>query len=154
MNIRAAWTQFGLYPPNLLMGEEAMAAAVERVRPPRVACFPIPAEGPQASARRWGCSIATVSSCATWIRLVVRPGLLILEPFAGPAPLLQAAAMRTRGRSAANSTTVAIPLIKERFGHGIGGSDWTVTQHMIPTWPRKSPHAGGFNRHTTQSTWP
>lgn len=53
------------------------------------------------------------------VRLVVKPGLLILEPFAGSGTTLQAAAMENVRAVGCELDDRYIPLIKERFKHGI-----------------------------------
>ena len=53
------------------------------------------------------------------IRLVVKPGSLILEPFAGSGTTLQAAAMENTRAVGCELDDRYIPLIKERFKNGI-----------------------------------
>ena len=53
------------------------------------------------------------------IRLVVRPGSLILEPFAGSGTTLQAAAMENTRAVGCELDDRYIPLIKARFTQGI-----------------------------------
>ena len=53
------------------------------------------------------------------IRLVVRPGALILEPFAGSGTTLQAAALENVRAVGCELDDRYIPLIKERFRQGI-----------------------------------
>lgn len=53
------------------------------------------------------------------IRLVVRPGSLILEPFAGSGTTLQAAAMENTRAVGCELDDRYIPLIKARFAQGI-----------------------------------
>lgn len=125
MNIRAGMDAVnGLYPPNLLMGEEAMAAAVEQGAPDHV--WPVFRYQPKAPKSErpivGGVQHVTVKPLELMrylIRLVVRPGSLILEPFAGSGTTLQAAAMETTRAVGCELDDRYIPLIKERFKHGI-----------------------------------
>ena len=125
MNIRAGMDKInGLYPPNLLMCEQAMAAAVEQGAPDHV--WPVFRYQPKAPKRErpivGGVQHVTVKPLELMrylIRLVVRPGSLILEPFAGSGTTLQAAAMENTRAVGCELDDRYIPLIKERFKHGI-----------------------------------
>ena len=125
MNIRAGMDKInGAYPPNLLMGEQAMAAAVEQGAPDHVR--PVFRYQPKAPKRErpivGGVQHVTVKPLELMrylIRLVVRPGSLILEPFAGSGTTLQAAAMENVRAVGCELDDRYIPLIKERFKHGI-----------------------------------
>lgn len=125
MNIRAGMDAVnGLYPPNLLMGEAAMAAAVEQGAPDHV--WPVfryqpkapTSERPKAGGRQH-VTVKPLELMRYLIRLVVRPGSLILEPFAGSGTTLQAAAMENTRAVGCELDDRYIPLIKERFKHGI-----------------------------------
>lgn len=125
LNIQAAssWNA-GLYPPNLLMGEEAMAAAVEQSAPDHV--WPVFRYQPKAPKSErpivGGVQHVTVKPLELMrylVRLVVKPGSLILEPFAGSGTTLQAAAMENTRAVGCELDDRYIPLIKERFKHGI-----------------------------------
>lgn len=125
MNIRAGMDAVGgLYPPNLLMGEQAMAAAVEQGAPDHV--WPVFRYQPKAPKSErpivGGVQHVTVKPLELMrylIRLVVKPGSLILEPFAGSGTTLQAAAMENTRAVGCELDARYIPLIKERFKHGI-----------------------------------
>lgn len=125
MNIRAGMDAVGgLYPPNLLMGEEAMAAAVEQGAPDHV--WPVFRYQPKAPKSErpivGGVQHVTVKPLELMrylVRLVVRPGSLILEPFAGSGTTLQAAAMENTRAVGCELDDRYIPLIRERFRHGI-----------------------------------
>ena len=125
MNIRAGMNAVnGLYPPNLLMGEQAMAAAVEQGAPDHV--WPVFRYQPKAPKRErpkvGGVQHVTVKPLELMrylIRLVVRPGSLILEPFAGSGTTLQAAAMENVRAVGCELDDRYIPLIKARFAQGI-----------------------------------
>lgn len=125
LNIQKAGEQInGLYPPNLLMGEQAMAAAVEQGAPDHV--WPVFRYQPKAPKSErpivGGLQHVTVKPLELMrylIRLVVRPGSLILEPFAGSGTTLQAAAMENTRAVGCELDDRYIPLIKERFKHGI-----------------------------------
>lgn len=125
MNIRAGMRAInGLYPPNLLMGEQAMAAAVEQGAPDHV--WPVFRYQPKAPKRERpivdGLQHVTVKPLELMrylIRLVVRPGSLILEPFAGSGTTLQAAAMENVRAVGCELDDRYIPLIKARFAQGI-----------------------------------
>lgn len=125
MNIRAGMDKInGLYPPNLLMGEQAMAVAVEQGAPDHV--WPVFRYQPKAPKRErpivGGVQHVTVKPLELMrylVRLVVRPGSLILEPFAGSGTTLQAAAMENMRAVGCELDDRYIPLIKERFKHGI-----------------------------------
>lgn len=125
MNIRAGMDAVnGLYPPNLLMGEQAIAAAVEQGAPDHV--WPVFRYQPKAPKRErpivGGVQHVTVKPLELMrylIRLVVRPGSLILEPFAGSGTTLQAAAMENTRAVGCELDDRYIPLIKARFTQGI-----------------------------------
>lgn len=125
MNIRAGMDAVnGLYPPNLLMGEQAMAAAVQQGAPDHV--WPVFRYQPKAPKRErpivGGVQHVTVKPLELMrylIRLVVRPGSLILEPFAGSGTTLQAAAMENVRAVGCELDDRYIPLIKARFAQGI-----------------------------------
>lgn len=125
MNIRAGMDAVnGLYPPNLLMGEQAMAAAVEQGAPDHV--WPVFRYQPKATTSErpkvGGVQHVTVKPLELMrylIRLVVKPGSLILEPFAGSGTTLQAAAMENTRAVGCELDDRYIPLIKARFAHGI-----------------------------------
>lgn len=124
MNIRAGMDAVnGLYPPNLLMGEQAMAAAVEQGAPDHV--WPVFRYQPKAPKRERpivGVQHVTVKPLELMrylVRLVVRPGSLILEPFAGSGTTLQAAAMENTRAVGCELDDRYIPLIKARFAQGI-----------------------------------
>lgn len=125
MNIRAGMDAVnGLYPPNLLMGEEAMAAAVEQGAPDHV--WPVFRYQPKAPKSErpivGGVQHVTVKPLELMrylVRLVVRPGSLILEPFAGSGTTLQAAAMENTRAVGCELDDRYIPLIKARFAQGI-----------------------------------
>lgn len=125
MNIRAGMDAVnGLYPPNLLMGEQAMAAAVQQGAPDHV--WPVFRYMPKAPKRErpivGGVQHVTVKPLELMrylIRLVVRPGALILEPFAGSGTTLQAAAMENVRAVGCELDDRYIPLIKARFAQGI-----------------------------------
>lgn len=125
MNIRAGMDAVGgLYPPNLLMGEEAMAAAVEQGAPDHV--WPVFRYQPKAPTSErpkvMGVQHVTVKPLELMrylVRLVAKPGSLILEPFAGSGTTLQAAAMENMRAVGCELDDRYIPLIKERFKHGI-----------------------------------
>lgn len=125
MNIRAGMDAVnGLYPPNLLMGEQAMAAAVQQGAPDHV--WPVFRYMPKAPKRErpivGGVQHVTVKPLELMrylIRLVVRPGSLILEPFAGSGTTLQAAAMENTRAVGCELDDRYIPLIKARFAQGI-----------------------------------
>lgn len=125
MNIRAGMDAVnGLYPPNLLMGEQALAAAVEQGAPDHV--WPVFRYQPKAPKRErpkvGGVQHVTVKPLEIMrylVRLVVKPGSLILEPFAGSGTTLQAAAMENTRAVGCELDDRYIPLIKERFAHGI-----------------------------------
>lgn len=125
LNIQAAsaWND-GMYPPNLLMGEQAMAAAVGQGAPDHV--WPVFRYQPKAPKSErpivGGVQHVTVKPLELMrylIRLVVRPGSLILEPFAGSGTTLQAAAMENVRAVGCELDDRYIPLIKERFKNGI-----------------------------------
>lgn len=125
MNIRAGMNAVnGLYPPNLLMGERAMTAAVEQGAPDHV--WPVFRYQPKAPTserpKAGGVQHVTVKPLELMrylIRLVVRPGALILEPFAGSGTTLQAAAIENVRAVGCELDDRYIPLIKERFKQGI-----------------------------------
>ena len=125
LNIKKAGEQInGLYPPNLLMGEQAMAAAVEQGAPDHV--WPVFRYQPKAPKHErpivGGVQHVTVKPLELMrylIRLVVRPGALILEPFAGSGTTLQAAAMENVRAVGCELDDRYIPLIKARFAQGI-----------------------------------
>lgn len=125
MNIRAGMDKInGAYPPNLLMGEEALAAAVAQGAPDHV--WPVFRYQPKAPKRErpvvGGVQHSTVKPLELMrylIRLVVRPGSLILEPFAGSGTTLQAAAMENTRAVGCELDDRYIPLIKARFAQGI-----------------------------------
>lgn len=125
LNIKRAGEQVGgSYPPNLLMGEQAMAAAVEQGAPDHV--WPVFRYQPKAPKTErpvvGGVQHVTVKPLELMrylIRLVVRPGSLILEPFAGSGTTLQAAAMENVRAVGCELDDRYIPLIKERFKNGI-----------------------------------
>lgn len=125
MNIHAGMAAAGgSYPPNLLMGEQALAAAVEQGAPDHT--WPVFRYQPKAHTSErpkvGGVQHATVKPLELMrylIRLVVRPGSLILEPFAGSGTTLQAAAMENTRAVGCELDDRYISLIKERFKHGI-----------------------------------
>lgn len=125
MNIRAGMdTVGGLYPPNLLMGEQAMATAVQQGAPDHV--WPVFRYQPKAPSRErpivGGVQHVTVKPLELMrylVRLVVKPGSLILEPFAGSGTTLQAAAMENTRAVGCELDDRYIPLIKARFAQGI-----------------------------------
>ena len=125
MNIRAGMDAVhGLYPPNLLMSEQALASAVEQGAPDHV--WPVFRYQPKARKSErpivGGVQHVTVKPLELMrylIRLVVKPGSLILEPFAGSGTTLQAAAMENTRAVGCELDARYIPLIKERFKHGI-----------------------------------
>lgn len=125
MNIRAGMEATrGMYPPNLLMGEEALAAAVEQGAPDHV--WPVFRYQPRAPKSERpvvdGVQHVTVKPLELMrylIRLVVRPGSLILEPFSGSGTTLQAAAMEGVRAIGCELDDRYIPLILERFRDGI-----------------------------------
>lgn len=125
MNIRAGMDAVnGSYPPNLLMGEQAMRAAVEQGAPDHV--WPVFRYQPKAPKSErpivGGVQHVTVKPLELMrylIRLVVRPGSLILEPFAGSGTTLQAAAMENVRAVGCELDDRYIPLIKARFAQGI-----------------------------------
>lgn len=125
MNIRAGMDAVnGLYPPNLLMGEEAMAAAVEQGAPDHAwPVFRYQARAATSERPKVGgvqhVTVKPLELMRYLIRLVVRPGSLILEPFAGSGTTLQAAAMENVRAVGCELDDRYIPLIKERFKHGI-----------------------------------
>ena len=125
MNIRAGMDAInGLYPPNLLMGEQAMAAAVEQGAPDHVwPVFRYQPKAPTSERPKVGgvqhVTVKPLELMRYLIRLVVRPGALILEPFAGSGTTLQAAAMENVRAVGCELDDRYIPLIKERFKHGI-----------------------------------
>lgn len=125
LNIRAGMEAVnGLYPPNLLMSEQALAAAVAQGAPDHV--WPVFRYQPKAPKSErpivGGVQHVTVKPLELMrylIRLVVKPGSLILEPFAGSGTTLQAAAMENTRAVGCELDARYIPLIKERFKHGI-----------------------------------
>ena len=125
MNIRAGMDAAGgSYPPNLLMGEQAMATAVQQGAPDYV--WPVFRYQPKAPSREHpivgGVQHVTVKPLELMrylVRLVVRPGSLILEPFAGSGTTLQAAAMENTRAVGCELDDRYIPLIKARFAQGI-----------------------------------
>ena len=125
LNIQAASTwNDGMYPPNLLMGEQAMAAAVEQGAPDHVwPVFRYQPKAPTSERPKVGgvqhVTVKPLELMRYLIRLVVRPGSLILEPFAGSGTTLQAAAMENTRAVGCELDDRYIPLIKERFKHGI-----------------------------------
>ena len=125
LNIQSAsaWVD-GLYPPNLLMSEQAMAAAVEHGAPDHVwPVFRYQPKAPTSERPKWGgvqhVTVKPLELMRYLVRLVVRPGSLILEPFAGSGTTLQAAAMENMRAVGCELDDRYIPLIKERFKHGI-----------------------------------
>ena len=125
MNIRAGMDAVnGSYPPNLLMGEQAMAAAVEQGAPDHVwPVFRYQPKAPTSERPKVGgiqhVTVKPLELMRYLIRLVVRPGALILEPFAGSGTTLQAAAMENVRAVGCELDDRYIPLIRERFKHGI-----------------------------------
>lgn len=125
MNIRAGMDAVGdSYPPNLLMGEQAMAAAVAQGAPDHV--WPVFRYQPKAPKRErpivgevQHVTVKPLELMRYLIRLVVKPGALILEPFAGSGTTLQAAAMENVRAVGCELADRYIPLIKERFKRGI-----------------------------------
>ena len=106
------------------MGEQAMAAAVERGAPDHV--WPVFRYQPKAPTserpKAGGVQHVTVKPLELMrylVSLVVRPGSLILEPFAGSGTTLQAAALENTRAVGCELDDRYIPLIKERFKHGI-----------------------------------
>lgn len=90
---------------------------------PRVARIPIPAQGPHKRAPEGGgvqhVTVKPLELMRYLIRLVVRPGSLFLEPFAGSGTTLQAAAMENTRAVGCELDDRYIPLIKARFAQGI-----------------------------------
>lgn len=125
MNIRAGMDAVGgSYPPNLLMGEEAMSAAVEQGAPDHVwPVFRYQPKAPTSERPKVGgvqhVTVKPLELMRYLIRLVVKPGSLILEPFAGSGTTLQAAAMENVRAVGCELDDRYIPLIRERFKHGI-----------------------------------
>ena len=125
MNIRAGMDAAnGSYPPNLLMGEEAMAAAVEQGAPDHVwPVFRYQPKAPTSERPKVGgvqhITVKPLELMRYLVRLVVKPGSLILEPFAGSGTTLQAAAMENVRAVGCELDDRYIPLIKERFKQGI-----------------------------------
>nr|DAK09761.1 MAG TPA: adenine-specific methyltransferase [Caudoviricetes sp.] len=125
MNIRAGMDAArGMYPPNLLMGEEALAAAVEQGAPDHVwPVFRYQPRAPKSERPIVGggqhVTVKPLELIRYLIRLVVRPGSLILEPFAGSGTTLQAAAMEGVNAVGCELDERYIPLIHERFRRGI-----------------------------------
>lgn len=125
MNIRAGMDAVnGLYPPNLLMGERAMNAAVEQGAPDHTwPVFRYQPKAPTSERPKVGgvqhVTVKPLELMRYLVRLVVRPGSLILEPFAGSGTTLQAAAMENTRAVGCELDDRYIPLIKERFKHGI-----------------------------------
>lgn len=125
LNIQKASEQInGLYPSNLLMGEQAMAAAVEQGAPDHVwPVFRYQPKAPTSERPKVGgvqhVTVKPLELMRYLIRLVVRPGSLILEPFAGSGTTLQAAAMENVRAVGCELDDRYIPLIKERFKRGI-----------------------------------
>ena len=125
LNIQAAsdWND-GLYPPNLLMGEEAMVAAVEQGAPDHVwPVFKYQPKAPTSERPKVGgvqhVTVKPLELMRYLVRLVVKPGSLILEPFAGSGTTLQAAAMENTQAVGCELDDRYIPLIKARFAQGI-----------------------------------
>ena len=125
MNIRAGMDAVnGLYPPNLLMSEQAMRDAVEQGAPDHVwPVFRYQPKAPKSERPVVGggqhVTVKPLELMRYLIRLVVRPGSLILEPFAGSGTTLQAAAMENTRAVGCELDDRYIPLIKARFAQGI-----------------------------------
>lgn len=125
MNIRAGMDAAnGSYPPNLLMGEQAMAAAVQQGAPDHAwPVFRYQARAATSERPKVGgvqhVTVKPLELMRYLIRLVVRPGSLILEPFAGSGTTLQAAAMENTRAVGCELDDRYIPLIKARFAQGI-----------------------------------
>ena len=125
MNIRAGMDAAGgSYPPNLLMGEQAMATAVQQGAPDHVwPVFRYQPKAPTSERPKVGgvqhVTVKPLELMRYLIRLVVKPGSLILEPFAGSGTTLQAAAMENTRAVGCELDNRYIPLIRERFRHGI-----------------------------------
>ena len=125
LNIKKASEQIdGMYPPNLLMGERAMAAAVEQGAPDHVwPVFRYQPKAPTSERPKVGgvqhVTVKPIELMRYLIRLVVKPGSLILEPFAGSGATLQAAAMENTRAVGVELDDRYIPLIKARFAQGI-----------------------------------
>ena len=125
MNIRSAMDAVGgSYPPNLMVSEAALAAAVDQGAPDHG--WPVFKYQPKAPTHErpkvGGVQHVTVKPLELMrylIRLVVKPGSLILEPFAGSGTTLQAAAMENTRAVGCELDDRYIPLIRERFRHGI-----------------------------------
>lgn len=81
------------------------------------------AEGPDARAPEGGgiqhVTVKPLELMRYLIRLVVRPGATILEPFAGSGTTLQAAAMEGVNAVGCELDERYVPLIHERFRLGI-----------------------------------
>nr|DAX95571.1 MAG TPA: adenine-specific methyltransferase [Caudoviricetes sp.] len=125
LNIQAAsaWND-DLYPPNLLMGEQALTAAVEQGAPDHVwPVFRYQPKAPTSERPKVGgvqhVTVKPLELMRYLVRLVVKPGSLILEPFAGSGTTLQAAAMENTRAVGCELDDRYIPLIRERFRHGI-----------------------------------
>ena len=88
-----------------------------------MAGFQISAEGPDTRAPEGGgvqhATVKPLELMRYLIRLVVRPGALIFEPFAGSGTTLQAAAMEGVSAVGCELDKRYIPLIHERFRCGI-----------------------------------
>ena len=125
MNIRAGMDAVhGLYPPNLLMSEQALAGAVEQGAPDHVwPVFRYQPKAPTSERPKVGgvqhVTVKPLELMRYLVRLVVRPGSLILEPFAGSGTTLQAAAMENTRAVGCELDDRYIPLIKARFAQGI-----------------------------------
>lgn len=125
MNIRSAMDAAGgSYPPNLMVSEAALAAAVDQGAPDHG--WPVFKYQPKAPTHErpkvGGVQHVTVKPLDLMrylIRLVVRPGATILEPFAGSGTTLQAAAMEGVNAVGCELDERYIPLIHERFRRGI-----------------------------------
>lgn len=125
MNIPAGMdTVNGLYPPNPLTANQPMATAAQQSTPDHM--WPVFQYIPKAPKREHpimrGVQHITVKPLELMrylIRLVMRPGALILEPFAGSETTLQATAMENTRAIGCELNDRYIPLIKARFAQGI-----------------------------------
>jgi len=125
LNIRSGMDAAGgSYPPNLMVSEAALAAAVEQGAPDHG--WPVFKYQPKAPTHErpkvGGVQHVTVKPLELvryLIRLVVRPGATILEPFAGSGTTLQAAAMEGVNAVGCELDERYVPLIHERFRLGI-----------------------------------
>jgi site-specific DNA-methyltransferase (adenine-specific) len=125
MNIRSAMDAVGgSYPPNLMVSEAALAAAVEQGAPDHSwPSFKYQPKAPTHERPKVGgvqhVTVKPLDLMRYLIRLVVRPGATILEPFAGSGTTLQAAAMEGVNAVGCELDERYIPLIHDRFRRGI-----------------------------------